>query len=77
MDYIIIGLSYEQFRELHDFYLPRTIITSSLSNKHTNLIDITLTDHAIIKINGGDITIDLGAKLYTIPKRNYKKLIVE
>lgn len=77
MNYIIIGVSYEQFKELHDFYEPRTIVTSSIFCNHTKLYNITIRTHAIIKVNLGDITIDLGGKLYTIPKNNYNKLIIE
>ena len=77
MNYIIIGVSFAQLKELHDFYLPRTIVTSSIYCNHTKLYNLTLRTHSIIKINGGDITIDLGGKLYTIPKQNYNKLIIE
>lgn len=74
--YSIYGLSYETFTALHDFYLPRTVITSSRWNTLNQCYDITITVRAIIKVNAGNITIDLGAKLFTIENNGYIKLEV-
>ena len=77
MNYIIIGLSFSDLLLIHSFYHPHTMLTSTYFNKHTELYDVTLTNNAIIKVNAGDITLDLGAKLLTIPHGNYNKLIIE
>lgn len=76
MEYKIIGISFSDFQLIHSYYHPRTIITSSWYNKTTELYDLTITDHAIIKINNGGITFDLGGKLLTIPYGNYYSLTI-
>ena len=77
MNYIIIGLSFSDLQLIHSFYHPHTMLTSTYFYKHTELYDVSLTNNAIIKVNAGDITLDLGAKLLTIPHGNYNKLIIE
>lgn len=77
MNYIIIGLSFSDLQLIHSFYHPKTMLTSTYFNKQTGLYDVTLSNNAIIKVNMGDITLDLGMKLLTIPQGNYNKLIIE
>ena len=71
MQYTIYGISHDTFRALHDYYLPRTIVTSSYWNNDEELFTITITNNAIIKINDGRLTIDLGAKLFSIDYELY------
>lgn len=75
--YKLFNVSYNTFTSLHDFYLPRTIITESIYNDPTALYTLTISNNAIIKINDGNITIDLGGKLYTIDRNDYSMLIIE
>lgn len=75
--YYIHGISYETLKALHDFYLPRTIITSTYFDKISKLYDVNITPNSIIKVNDGDITLDLGAKLYTIENNKFIKVVIE
>lgn len=74
--YTITGITYETLTKLHDFYLSRTIITSSLWDNKDKSYTITITENAMLKIRDGNITIDLGAKLYTIERGDYVSLEV-
>lgn len=76
MKYTINGISFSDFQNIHGYYHPRTIITSSWFNKSTGLYNIDISNNAILKINDGNITIDLGAKLLTIPSSNYTSLYI-
>ena len=74
--YKIDGIDGQTFQKLHDFYMPKTVITSHLWDKEQEWFSITISDYAIIKINGGDITIDLSGVLYTIDRYSYESLTV-
>lgn len=74
--YQIFNVSFNILKELHDFYVPSTIITETIYNEHTKLYIITLNENAIIKINDGNITIDLGGKLYTINRNDYSTFMI-
>ena len=76
MSYYIDGISYETFKALHDFYLPRTVITSSYWSNQEQSYQLSITTNALLKINDGDITIDLAGKLFTIPSTNYYQIFV-
>ena len=72
----IKGISGKELQTIHDYYMPKTVITSHRYDINTELFDVTITDHAIIKINLGEIVIDLGGVLYTIANDDYISLIV-
>ena len=74
MKYALNGISFSDLQNIHNFFHPRTVMTLSWFDKSTGLYNIDITTNAIIKINNGDITIDLGAKLLTIPSTNYTSL---
>lgn len=75
--YYIQGISYDTLKALHDFYLPRTVIISTYFDNISKLYDINITPNSIIKVNNGDITIDLGAKLYTIENNKFIKVVIK
>ena len=74
MKYTLNGISFSDLQNIHGFFHPRTVLTLSWFNKSTGLYNIDITNNAILKINDGNITIDLGGKLLTIPSSNYTSL---
>lgn len=76
MEYTIDGVEYKTLKAIHDFYFPKTVITSSLWNNGSELYTITITSFAILKINDGRITIDVNGQLFSIEYEEYSKLTI-
>ena len=76
MEYRLYGIEYKTLVAIHDYYLPRTVITSSLWNNDEQLFTIALTTDAILKINDGRITIDFNGKLFSIEHEEYTGLSI-
>lgn len=76
MEYRISGMEHKTIVAIHDFYLPRTVITSTFYNKQSELFDITITTDAILKINDGRITIDFNGKLFSIEHEEYTEMSI-
>lgn len=74
--YQIFNVSFKVYKELHVFYMPSTVITESIYDKHTKLYALNINENAILKINDGNITIDLGGKLYTINREDYSSFMI-
>ena len=73
----LFGITHETFVALHDYFLPRTIITSHKFIREAGLYDITLTDNAIYKINLNALHIDLGGKKYTVDEADFMSFLYE
>ena len=69
--YLISGVSTEIFRELHDLFMPETIILSHYWCTATQLFDIEISDKSMLSIYNGNITIIYKNKSYTIFHDDY------
>lgn len=73
MMYKLSGVPYDIFKELHDKFLPETIITSSIYDKETKLYEITLSVKldVTLMINKGNILIEKRDKTYQLFDTDY------
>lgn len=76
MEYTLYGIDHKTLVAIHDFFLPRTVITSSVWNNDGQLFTVTITTAAILKINDGRITIDFNGKLFSIEHEEYNGLSI-
>lgn len=76
MEYRLYGIEHKTLAAIHDYYFPRTVITSSLWNNDEKLFTVTLTTDAILKINDGRITIDFNGMLFSIEHEEYAGLSI-
>lgn len=73
MMYKLTGVPYDIFKEIHDKFLPNTIMTSSIYDKETKLYDITLLvkSDVTLMINRGNILIEKRGKTYQLFDTDY------
>lgn len=73
MMYKICGVPYDILKELHDKFMPDTLITSSIFDKKTKLYDLTLSvkPDVSLLINRGHILITKKDKTYQIFDTDY------
>lgn len=71
MEYRLYGIDHKTYVALHDYFQPRTVITSHVWNNDEQLFTITINTEAIITINAGKITIDFTGKTFDIEYGNY------
>lgn len=67
----IYGISYETFTELHDTFMPRTIITSSIWNNDERLYAIMLSSKASLSVSYETVRIFLGDKWYDLDESDF------
>ena len=73
MMYKLSGVPYDIFKELHDKFLPETIIISSIYDKESKLYEITLSvkSDVTLMINRGNILIKKRGKTYQLFDTDY------
>lgn len=78
MMYKLHGVPYDIFKELHDKFLPETIITSSIYDKENKLYDISLSVNSdvTLMINRANILIEKRGKAYQIFATDYVTLTI-
>lgn len=69
--YLISGVSTEIFRQLHDLFMPATIILSHQWCTATQLFDIEISDKSMLCVQDGNIAIIYKDKSYTINHDDY------
>lgn len=74
--YKLDGITHETLKDLHDFFMPHTIITSSLWDKEDELYDIILSNNAKLVIDGNDLIIHMKNEQYIIFKYDFVSLTV-
>lgn len=76
MEYILYGVSYELFRDMHDYFMPDTVITSSVFNNDEKLYKLILSSHVSVSASFGTIRISLNDKWYDIAHNDIKGFVI-
>ena len=71
MIFTIYGINYNTFKDLHDHFMPRTIITSSIWNNDEELYTIELTSKASLSASHETVRIFIGDKWYDLDKTDF------
>ena len=74
MQLTIYGISHETFVAIHDHFMPRTIITSSIWNDHDKAFTIELTTKACISASNQSVRIFLDKKWYDLDDKDFHGL---
>ena len=74
MQITIFGISHETYVAIHDHFMPRTIITSSIWNDHDKAFTIELTNKAYISASEHDVRIFLGSTWYDLKDKDFNGL---